>query len=168
MNQIRWLCTLIAAAAMAIAPVASQSAASGGLSALLGQDTKPKGEFLPVEKAFRVSAVAIGPGQLRISWVIAPGYYLYQKRLKVTATAPGVQLTQPSWPKGEPHTDEYFGTQTVYRGVLQATFGVTVARAAANSGPLALDIGYQGCADAGVCYPPQIQRLMVELPHQAP
>jgi thiol:disulfide interchange protein DsbD len=166
MIQYRHVRPLLAAALVAIAFMTSASAASGGPGALFDKGPKPKDEFLPVDKAFRVSAVAIGPQQVRVTWVIAPGYYLYQKRLKFTAAGPNVQLGTPQLPKGEAHTDDYFGTQTVYREVLQAVVGVT--RGTAASGPVALTVGYQGCADAGLCYPPQTQRLMVELPHQAP
>lgn len=141
-------------------------AATGGLAGLFDRGAPARDEFLPVEKAFRVSAVAVGPQQVRVTWVIAPGYYLYQKRLKFAATTPNVQLGSPQLPKGHTHSDEYFGTQTVYREVLQATLAVT--RGTPTGGPVTLSLGYQGCADAGLCYPPQTTQLTVELPRKSP
>ena len=166
MNHSWALMRVIAAAAASIALAADASGASSTLGSLFDRGTKPQQEFLPVEKAFRVSAVAVAPQQVRITWVIAPGYYLYQKRLKFAATTPNVQLGAAQLPRGEAHTDDYFGTQTVYREVLQATVGVT--RGAAATGPVTLSVSYQGCADAGLCYPPQTTPLTVELPRKVP
>lgn len=123
-------------------------------------------EFLPVEKAFRVSAAATGPEQIRVTFVIAPGYYLYQRRLQFTANSAGTRLGSPVLPRGEPHTDEYFGTQTVYRGILEAT--LSVSRPAGATGAVTVSVGYQGCADAGLCYPPQTTPLTIELPRRSP
>jgi thiol:disulfide interchange protein DsbD len=163
MNQYRSFGTLLLAICSGLAAVgAADLSAAAGLGALFDKPTSPRAEFLPVEKAFRVSAVAVGPEQIRVTWVIAPGYYLYQKRLTFAATATGAKLGAPLLPKGESHTDEYFGTQIVYREVLPITVGVT--RAAATE-LLALTVGYQGCADAGLCYPPQTTRLNVAMPH---
>jgi len=160
---IRWtLAGVIATLALS----AGASWAAGALGGLLDRSARSREQFLPVEQAFRVSAVAAGPRQVRITWVIAPGYYLYQKRLKFAAATPGVQLGAAQLPQGQAHTDEYFGTQTVYRGVLEAV--VSLERSAASKGPLALSVGYQGCADAGLCYPPQTRQLTLELPRAAP
>lgn len=148
-------------------PIGSSQPPTNRLDAgLFGPGRGHQSEFLPVEKAFRVSATASGPEQIRVTFVIAPGYYLYQRRLQFIASSPGVRLGSPVLPRGEPHTDEYFGTQTVYRGILEAT--LSVSRPAGASGAVTVSVGYQGCADAGLCYPPQTTPLTIELPRRSP
>lgn len=103
-----------------------------------------KPDFLPVDKAFTFTSERLPSGETQLFWQIADGYYLYQKRLKFDGLA---QDHQPALPDGEHHSDEFFGEQTVYRQ------GLEVKLPAAASGKIKL--GWQGCADAGLCYPPQ-------------
>jgi len=103
-----------------------------------------KPDFLPVGKAFVFTSERLPSGETQLFWQIADGYYLYQKRLKFDGVAPELQ---PTLPAGEDHSDEFFGQQTVYRQ------GLEVKLPAAASGKVKL--GWQGCADAGLCYPPQ-------------
>jgi thiol:disulfide interchange protein DsbD len=162
MNQYRSHRALLLTICSGLATTgAAGRSAAASLGGLFDQPATQRSEFLPVEKAFRVSAVALGPEQIRVTWVIAPGYYLYQKRLKFSATATGVKLS-PVLPKGESHTDEYFGTQVVYREVLPIAIGVARSTAAVQT--LTLSVGYQGCADAGLCYPPQTTQLKIAMP----
>ncbi len=104
-----------------------------------------KPDFLPVGQAFAFSSETLPSGQTRLSWQIADGYYLYQKRLKFDGLPPA---QQPELPEGEQHSDEFFGDQQVHRGELELLIP-------GASGPLRL----QGCADAGLCYPPQSQAV---------
>jgi thiol:disulfide interchange protein DsbD len=119
-------------------------------------------DFLPPDQAFRLKLLADGPDRVRVYWEIAAGYYLYRDRFKVTSTATSVRLGALALPVGEPHEDEYFGKKEIYRGELVAT--LAVARAAGSALTLPLTLTYQGCADAGLCYPPQSQTLNVSLP----
>ena len=119
-------------------------------------------DFLPVDQAFHFEALPDGPTRVKLYWEIAQGYYLYRNRVSVTTEQPGVQLGALTLPKGESHTDEYFGTQEVYHQELIAT--QSVARAAGAPLQLKLTVKYQGCADAGLCYPPQKRQIEVELP----
>ncbi|MCP1446786.1 thiol:disulfide interchange protein DsbD [Pseudomonas sp. GGS8] len=105
-------------------------------------DTKP--EFLPVDKAFTLASERLESGETQLFWQIADGYYLYQKRLKLDGLA--IENT-PALPEGESHSDEFFGEQPVYRQGLELKIPATA------SGQI--KVGYQGCADAGLCYPPQ-------------
>ncbi|MCO4034044.1 protein-disulfide reductase DsbD [Pseudomonas aeruginosa] len=105
-------------------------------------------DFLPVEKAFRFTWERLDDGQVQLRWQIAPGYYLYQKRLRFDGLDPALQ---PQLPPGESHSDEFFGESQVYRQSLE----LTLPAAAAGQ----LRLGWQGCADAGLCYPPQSQAL---------
>ena len=107
-------------------------------------DTKP--EFLPVEKAFVFTSQRLESGETQLYWQITDGYYLYQKRLKFD----GLPAEQhPVLPQGEAHSDEFFGEQQVYRQ------GLELKIPADATGQI--KVGFQGCADAGLCYPPQTQ-----------
>jgi thiol:disulfide interchange protein DsbD len=119
-------------------------------------------KFLDPDQAFKVSASPAGADSVRIDWRIADGYYLYRSRIHVKTDSP-VQLGVLAMPEGEAHTDEYFGTQQVYHHALSATLPVARARSSANFN-LAVDVTYQGCANAGLCYVPITRTLAVSLP----
>ncbi|MFS2091607.1 protein-disulfide reductase DsbD [Pseudomonas sp. Pseusp11] len=107
-------------------------------------ETKP--DFLPVEKAFVFTSERLDSGETQLYWQITDGYYLYQKRLKFDGLL-GEQ--HPVLPEGEVHSDEFFGEQPVYRQ------GLELKIPAGATGQI--KVGFQGCADAGLCYPPQTQ-----------
>lgn len=110
----------------------------------LNSGTNDNAEFLPVEDAFDLSVTRSDDGATQLTWRIAPGYYLYQERL----TFSGLNTDfHPTLPDGIPYSDEFFGDSQVYRDSLQLSIP------AERSG--ALTLGWQGCADAGLCYPPQ-------------
>ncbi len=118
-------------------------------------------DLLPVDQAFVLSAQAPERGRIELHWKIADGYYLYRHRIAVRVLSgfkanPTVQL-----PAGHKKTDPYFGEVETYRGELNAVQS-GVADAATTS--LQVEVRYQGCADAGVCYPPQKRLLTVALP----
>jgi thiol:disulfide interchange protein DsbD len=98
---------------------------------------------------------------VRLNWEIADGYYLYRARIKVLTSSASAQLGAPEFPTGDIKTDEYFGRQEVYHHELIAT--VPVARASGGALELPLEVTYQGCADAGLCYPPITKRVSVKL-----
>ncbi len=117
------------------------------ISGLAQAGTDPfasKPDFLPVDKAFVLTSERLESGETQLFWQIAQGYYLYQKRMKFDGLA---AQNQPTLPDGEAHSDEFFGEQPVYRQ------GVEVKIPASASG--SIKVSYQGCADAGLCYPPQ-------------
>ena len=132
-----------------------------GVSSLLPGSPKSDG-FLPPEVAFRLAATAEAPDRVRLSWAIAPGYYLYKARLKFATTSPGMTLGPPELPAGDTKNDEYFGKQIVYHNELIAHLGVT--RTGAAGAALALAVTYQGCAEAGLCYPPITKQFTIALP----
>jgi len=107
-------------------------------------------EFLPPEQAFRLSAYVDGR-LLRIRWVIADGYYLYRSRIEVRAESPDLVLDAPVLPPGVALTDAYLGTQQVYRQQVEATAGFHQLDYGAH--PIQIRVSYQGCAQAGLCYP---------------
>ncbi|HEY0683912.1 MAG TPA: protein-disulfide reductase DsbD [Steroidobacter sp.] len=118
-------------------------------------------DFLPPQQAYRYTVKAEGD-QVVVSWKIAPGYYLYKKKMGVASTMATVQTAEPAWPKGEEHTDEYFGTQEIYRGNIDVPVAFTV-HSGERPKQLALELKLQGCADAGLCYPPQRWKTEVDL-----
>jgi len=122
--------------------------------------------FLPPEQAFRLHAEAAGPDRVQLSWEIADGYYLYRNRLKVSSPSSQVQLGALILPNGQNKTDEYFGTQQVYHQQLVALLPVARANAAAGL-QVPVQVTYQGCAEAGLCYPPQVRMINVSLPAAA-
>jgi thiol:disulfide interchange protein len=113
--------------------------------------------LMKVDDAFRLLPLEHEGNTLRISWEVAPRHYLYRERLAFAALDPkGAQLPKPVLPKGETHHDDHFGDVHVYRNMtLTATFKLP----ASGKIPRRIQVRYQGCADAGICYPPQTRIL---------
>jgi len=109
------------------------------------------------EKAFQYEVTA-NANDIIVSWSIEPGYYLYKKRMSFATESTGVTLQKPVYPAGETHEDEFFGKSEVYRD--QADIRIPYS----GSGPITLIINSQGCADMGLCYPPQAWTAEVDLP----
>lgn len=109
-------------------------------------------DFLQPEQAFRLAVAKPGAGEWHLTWTIAPGYYLYRDRMAVTASPPLLPV-ETTLPPGIRKNDPNFGVMEVYHD--EVTMTVSPAGAAA------LDVTWQGCADAGLCYPPQTQRIQV-------
>ena len=93
-------------------------------------------------------------------WDIADEYYLYRDKVTIKTTATDVQLGSVSIPGGETQHDEYFGEQVVFHDQMVADVPVV---AAAGVTEVPLEITYQGCADAGLCYPPIRKSVVVKL-----
>jgi thioredoxin:protein disulfide reductase len=152
--------------ARSAAPVAAAPAAAPPPAGLLGKlvppGAAPGDDFLPVDDAFRFSATADGASSIRLTWTIADGYYLYRGRIKVSGESALAELGAPPFPRGLPHQDDYFGEQEIYRGELAVP--VPYARSGPAAGSLALKVVYQGCADKGLCYPPQTKLVALALP----
>lgn len=111
---------------------------------LFSQQTK----FLPVDQAFELSAIRQDDGSLTLNWIIARDYYLYNHRFQFESLQPSDMVLTPIIPPGIAKQDDYFGDVEVYYN------NVTVTIPDAGS-IQRLRIGYQGCAEAGLCYPPQ-------------
>ena len=123
---------------------------------------QPKGKagaLLPVDEAFQLQGAVRKGQQIALDWAIAPGYYLYGHTLKVTVDTPAnAPFSGPVLPKGEPMKDAEFGDVVVYRELLQARLTLPADAIA----PRTLRVRYQGCADIGVCYPPQTRLVAVK------
>ncbi len=118
--------------------------------------------FLPPEQAFQVAAQAAGADAVRVRWSIVAGYYLYQGKLRFATQTPGIALGTPALPPAETKQDAYFGEMQVYRHQIEVLLPLT--REAGSGDTLILETTSQGCSDAGLCYPPERQRLEVRLP----
>ncbi|KXU34275.1 protein-disulfide reductase DsbD [Ventosimonas gracilis] len=114
-------------------------------------------DFLPVDEAFRLSLVRHTPEQVTLRLVAAEGYYLYRHRLQVQIEPQELAAGKLILADGEAKTDEYFGDVEVYYGVLDFTLPLNNPA----ERPYRLQVGYQGCADKGLCYPPQTQSLSI-------
>jgi thiol:disulfide interchange protein DsbD len=109
-------------------------------------------DFLPPDVAFRVGASVVDAGHLRLRWVIADGYYLYKQKIEVKAESPDLVVGAPQLPPGVMKTDPYLGRQEIYTQQFEA--GVPYTRSDFGAHPIQVKVTYQGCADAGLCYPP--------------
>ena len=144
-------------------PVAGATPAKSGgfnLRSLLGSGAKSDADFLPADQAFVFSAASTSRDRVQLRWDIADDYYLYRDKVTVKTSAAGVQLGSVSIPGGEKQHDEYFGEQVVFHAQLLADVPVV---AAAGVTEVPLEITYQGCADAGLCYPPIKKTVVVQL-----
>lgn len=118
---------------------------------------KKQPDFLPVDDAFQLQPLVWREdGVLEVSWRVAKDYYLYRDKLKFTAVAPAsLKLGAPRLPPSLRHEDEHFGVTQIYRDDVV----VRVPFPQGAQGTLSITVGYQGCADAGLCYPPQTRTL---------
>ncbi|MCX2832584.1 protein-disulfide reductase DsbD family protein [Microbulbifer thermotolerans] len=114
-------------------------------------------EFLPVDQAYQQDFLFSGDNISTI-FQIAPGYYLYRDKLALYHIDGGTKKELPlTLPEGEVIWDDYFEKETeVYRLQLEIPLAVQ------SAGPLQLEIHYQGCADAGLCYPPQVRHFELD------
>lgn len=110
-------------------------------------DAPGRSNFVPADRAFTFDFQQ-NQHDLNLSWHIKDGYYLYRKQ--VTLTTKDAAIVEPSLPPGEWHEDEFYGKSEIYRQRLMLPITLTQAGKAAT-----LTVTYQGCADAGFCYPPE-------------
>jgi len=125
-----------------------------------GLPGQPK--LLPPEQAFRLSARALDPSTIEARFDVADGYYLYRDRIHFSVAGSGELAAQ--LPKGERKHDEFFGDVETYRGPVVIRVPLP---AAAPGRTLKIHADSQGCADVGVCYPPNPQVVDIAIPVRA-
>jgi thiol:disulfide interchange protein DsbD len=164
MRPIKHLATILGLAVLLYVGAAGAAAPANAVDAILDQarSARSNDDFLPPDQAFRFDATADGADRIRLTWSIAPGYYLYRDRIKVSTDDPAIQLTALEFPSGIVKQDEYFGQQVIYHGSLMVPF--TATRAGSAVAAVKLHVTYQGCAEAGLCYPPQNRDITLRLP----
>ena len=106
-------------------------------------------EFLAPDKAFKMSVTNIGEKKILIDWQIEKGYYLYMGMFEFSTDQENVKITKAQMPDGTKKVDEFFGNVDVYYNSTSAELTFDNINKNTN-----LTIKYQGCADAGLCYPP--------------
>lgn len=119
-------------------------------------------EFLDPDKAFALSTSVQPDGTVDAHWKIAEGYYLYKDKFhfKLKDAPAGVRLGNVTMPKGEVKDDPSFGRVIVYHHETGAK--VPVLNAAGKS--VKMQLTYQGCASAGLCYPPVVKTVDLKIP----
>ena len=103
-------------------------------------------EILPVEMAFRFG-YSEAPKSISLFWEVQPGYFLYRDKISVSVNG---ELKEIDLPSGEWHLDETFGRVKVLEGFVSIEVSSTKTE---------VSVRYQGCAEKGYCYPPQIKSL---------
>jgi thioredoxin:protein disulfide reductase len=115
------------------------------------------GRLLAPEQAF-VPQLTVHDQEIRVHFVIADGYYLYRNKIQVSTEPAGLfdaaQFIQP----GKQKHDEFFGKQQVYYNYADVIWRYSTG---AQTVPYQLTLSYQGCADAGICYPPVENTLTI-------
>jgi thiol:disulfide interchange protein DsbD len=147
----------------AIKPLVQPLPGFGATPAAIKPFGAAQDELLDADQAFQASAIALDGQTLQVSWVIAPGYYLYRDKLQFELQdAEGITLGTPVIPQGEEKDDEFFGRIQVFHNSIDVRLPLN--RVAGDPTAVTLQLGYQGCAEIGVCYPPIKKRLSVDLP----
>jgi thiol:disulfide interchange protein DsbD len=123
----------------------------------LGAPLNNSADFLPVREAFQLSLVDSSAESITLRFVAAEGYYLYKHRFQFTSEPADVGLGAARLPAGEAKFDEYFGDVEVYYGVLDVELPLDNP----DQRPFNLNVSYQGCADQGLCYPPETEQLKI-------
>lgn len=127
-------------------------------SASLGAPLNNSADFLPVREAFKLSVVENTADKVTLRFVATDGYYLYRHRFQFRIEPSDVGNGAAQLPPGEKKHDEYFGDVEVYHGILD----VQLPLKNAYNLPYTLYVTYQGCADKGLCYPPETKRLELD------
>ncbi|MFP6796916.1 MAG: protein-disulfide reductase DsbD domain-containing protein [Pseudomonadales bacterium] len=130
-------------------PAATESAVNFAVTDPL----KEQPTFLSVDEAYQMDAFLSDDGYVEVHWEMPPGYYLYRHRFTFSLDSGGA-LGQPVIPVGIEKVDDYFGDVEVYYDEVNVRIPVIE-----QTGPLRIGITYQGCADYGLCYPPETRWL---------
>ena len=110
-------------------------------------DTPGRSNFVPADQAFAFDFQQ-NQHDLNLTWQVKDGYYLYRKQISITPAQ--AEIAEVTLPAGVWHEDEFYGKSEIYRNTL--TIPVTINQAQSGA---TLTVTYQGCADAGFCYPPE-------------
>jgi len=118
-------------------------------------------DLLAVDQAFVLSAKAVSSDLIEVSWDITEGYYLYRNKTSIVSQSTDIELGVPDMPVGKTKHDDFFGDVVTYRNHLKISVPVINKQALSS---IEILVKYQGCADIGVCYPPQKKILTIDLP----
>ncbi|MDH3639317.1 MAG: protein-disulfide reductase DsbD [Gammaproteobacteria bacterium] len=130
------------------------------LKSLLGNVAEP--EFLSPDEAFKLDLQVQDGKTLAARFSIADGYYLYRDKTRFKSVTDGVAVGTVSLPPGTEKEDEYFGKVVAYYEGFDVV--VPISRALADAQTAQFEVSYQGCAEKGICYPPIVKTIAVDLP----
>ena len=119
-------------------------------------------EFPPPDEVFFPDVFVVDGNTVEVGFRVEPGFYLYRHRMSARSLNEDAQAGQLDLPKGKSKYDEFFGESEVYYN--EVIGKLAIARATPEAMDLELEIGYQGCADGGLCYLPQTKVMTVSLP----
>ncbi|AKJ43415.1 protein-disulfide reductase DsbD [Pragia fontium] len=122
-----------------------------GAQAALFDKSPSQGKFIAVDQAFAFD-FSQNNQHLTLKWDIAPGYYLYQHQIKIVPQE--AEIAPYQLPKGHSHTDSFYGDTIIYQQSLSIPLTLTQANNNAE-----VIVSYQGCAEAGFCYPPETRKV---------
>ena len=114
-------------------------------------------EFLSPEEAFQPSIRIITNNHLEVTWDIKQGYYLYLGMFEFSVDNSDMRIIKVNMPEGKKKKDEFFGDVDVYYNSAKANIYFDKITSKTN-----LILKYQGCADAGLCYPPITKKFSLE------
>lgn len=134
---------------------------SGSAFALGSADTEES--FLPVDEAFALF-VERSSDKITAKWRVAPGYYLYESRMSIKSLDDSITLGEPIFPlHAIEKQDLYFGLQRIYHDAAAMVVVYQAADSLGADSPVRVKVKYQGCAEAGLCYPPQTREFSLLL-----
>ncbi len=132
----------------------------GGVSAFASSTPT---EFLQPDKAFAMTAEVVDGNNLLAHWKIADGYYMYRDKFRFKLVNPdNVSLGNAELPPGITKNDQFFGRIQVFHDYVEAR--IPLERSTASASDVVLELTYQGCAEAGLCYPPITRQVKLSLP----
>jgi len=114
-------------------------------------DAPGRSQFVPADRAF-VFDFQQNQHDLNLTWQVKDGYYLYRKQISIMPSQ--ADIAEVKLPPGVWHEDEFYGKSEIYRKQLTVPITINQAKSGAT-----LTITYQGCADAGFCYPPETKTV---------
>lgn len=109
-------------------------------------------KFLPPEEAFDFS-YKVENGKINLQWIIPENYYMYKDRLKITTDKNPIDYVHKK--ESISKYDENFESDM---NVYYESMEVEINNKDLNS----INVEYQGCAEAGLCYTPQKRKIIIE------
>ena len=162
-NLVRHVATIISMALLASLMASSYAvAASSVLDRLTGDDGAET--FLAPDVAFKLKLSVIDAENIRASFTIAPGHYLYRERIKFETETAGSKIAAVTLPASESKQDATFGKQEVYHH----DFNADIRLSEISSNQVTLIATYQGCSEKGLCYAPIKKQFKLDLSASSP
>ena len=148
--------------ALCLAPLAHAESLLDRLPSLSGS-AQPA--FLPPDQAFGLDVTVIDAKTLQANFRVAPTYYLYRDKVSFKVKSGNVKIRNINMPQGDLKNDPNFGDMMVFHQSFQAE--VVLINNTTTPQNITLEASYQGCSDNGLCYPPIVKEVKLQLPAPA-